>query len=45
MKCIDELCKSKGIYNSTNKQIIITVQHTIIYEDHCYLKPNLWGED
>ena len=43
MKCIDELCKSKGIYNSTNKQIIITVQHTIIYEDHCFLKPNFGG--
>ena len=45
LKCIDELCKSKGIYNSTNKQIIITVKHTIIYEEHCYLKPNFGGEE
>ena len=45
MKCIDEECKSKGIYNSNNKQIIILVQHTIIYEDHCYLKPNFGGEE
>jgi hypothetical protein len=45
MKCIDELCKSKGIYNPFNKQIIILVQHTIIYEEHCYLKPNFGGEE
>ena len=45
MKCIDELCKSKGVYNSINKQIIISVQHTIIYEEHCYLKPNFGGEE
>ena len=45
MKCIDELCKSKGIYNTVNKQIIILVQHTIIYEEHCYLKPNFGGEE
>jgi len=45
MKCIDEKCKSKGVYNSTKKQIIISVEHTIIYEDHCYLKPNFGGDE
>ena len=45
MKCFDEACKSKGIYNSIKKEIIILVQHTIIYEEHCYLKPNFGGEE
>ena len=40
MNCIDELCKSKGIYNYTNKQIMIISEHSIPYEDHCYLKTN-----
>ena len=45
MRCIDEKCKSKGIYNTIKKQIIISVEHTIIYEDHCYLKPNFGGDE
>ena len=45
MKCIDEKCKSKGVYNTSKKQIIISVEHTILYEDHCYLKPNFGGDE
>jgi len=36
MKCADELCKSKGIYNISNKEITILVNHSISYEEHCY---------
>ena len=45
MKCIDELCKSKGIYNPKNKQIIILTEHTIEYEAHCYFKINFGGNE
>jgi len=45
MKCIDEKCKSKGIYNISKKQILISIDHSIIYEDHCYLKPNFGGDE
>ena len=36
MKCADEHCKSKGIYNITNKEIKILVNHSILYEKHYY---------
>jgi len=45
MKCIDEKCKSKGIYNISKKQILISIDPSIIYEDHCYLKPNFGGDE
>ena len=45
MHCIDEICKSKGIYNPQNKQIIIISEHTIEYDDHCYFKINFGGSE
>ena len=45
MHCIDEICKSKGIYNPKNKQISIISEHTIEYDDHCYFKINFGGSE
>ena len=45
MHCIDELCKSKGIYNPKNKQIMIILEHTIEYEEHCFFKINFGGKE
>ena len=45
MHCIDELCKSKGIYNPKNKQIVITTEHSIEYEEHCFFKINFGGKE
>ena len=44
MKCIDNKCQSKGIYNISNKQIKIIFNHNILYEEHCYLKDNFGDE-
>ena len=45
MHCIDEICKSKGIYNPENKQIMIISEHTIEYDEHCYFKINFGGSE
>ena len=45
MHCIDEICKSKGIYNPQNKEISIISEHTIEYDDHCYFKINFGGSE
>ena len=45
MHCIDESCKSKGMYNTKNKQIIIITEHSIEYEAHCFFKINFGGKE